>query len=56
MLQPFLFGIETDFNFLNTSPTAHDIETFPVGTETTSLESSIDWFGTLRGRLGFVGP
>jgi outer membrane immunogenic protein len=51
----FVFGIETDFNYLNTSPTAFDIETFAGGlTETTSLESSIDWFGTLRGRLGFV--
>jgi outer membrane immunogenic protein len=50
----FVFGIETDFNYINTSPTAYDIEVFGVGTETTSLESSIDWFGTVRGRLGFV--
>jgi outer membrane immunogenic protein len=53
---PFVFGIETDFNYLNTSPTALDIE--PPGLsglpETTSLESSIDWFGTLRGRAGYV--
>ena len=53
---PFVFGIETDFNYLNTSPTALDIE--PPGPgglpETTSLESNIDWFGTLRGRAGFV--
>ncbi len=49
-----LFGIEADINYLNSSPTALDIEVFPVGTETTSLESSIDWFGTLRGRLGYI--
>jgi outer membrane immunogenic protein len=49
-----LFGIEADFNYLNSSPTAHDIEVFAAGIETTSLESSIDWFGTLRGRLGYV--
>jgi outer membrane immunogenic protein len=50
-----VFGIEADFNYLNSSPTAFDIETFAGGlTETTSLESSIDWFGTLRGRLGFM--
>jgi outer membrane immunogenic protein len=50
----FVFGIETDFNFINADPTAHDIEVFPVGIETTSLESSMDWFGTLRGRLGYA--
>jgi outer membrane immunogenic protein len=49
-----VFGIETDFNYINTSPTAYDIEVFPAGTETTSLESSMDWFGTLRGRLGYA--
>ena len=52
---PFVFGIETDFNYLDTSPTAFDIEPdLGVGTETTSLESSINWFGTLRGRAGYV--
>ena len=53
---PFVFGIETDFNYLDTSPTAFDRE--PPGgggfPETTSLESSINWFGTLRGRAGYV--
>lgn len=49
-----LFGVETDINYLSSSPTALDIEVFPVGTEITSLESSVDWFGTLRGRFGFV--
>jgi outer membrane immunogenic protein len=51
----FVFGIETDFNYLGTSPTAYDIEVFPgVGTETSAFESSMDWFGTLRGRLGIA--
>jgi outer membrane immunogenic protein len=51
---PLVFGVEADFNFLNTSPTAFDIEVFPAGTETTALDSSIDWFGTLRARLGYM--
>ena len=53
---PFVFGVETDFNYMDTSPTALDIEPpGPTGlVETTSLESSIQWFGTLRGRAGYV--
>lgn len=52
---PLVFGIEADFNYINTSPTAFDIETGPTAlTETTSLESSIDWLGTVRGRAGYV--
>ncbi len=41
---------------MDTSPTALDIEPpGPTGlVETTSLESSIQWFGTLRGRAGYV--
>ena len=49
---PFVFGVETDINFLNTSPTAFDIE--PPAAPTVSLESKMDWFGTLRGRAGIV--
>jgi outer membrane immunogenic protein len=52
----FVFGVETDFNYLNSSPTAIDFEPgvggFPP--EITALKSNIDWFGTLRGRAGFV--
>ena len=51
---PFVFGIETDFNYLDTSPTGLDIEPGPVATETASLESNMNWFGTLRGRAGYV--
>ena len=51
-----VFGIETDLNYLGASPTAFDRE--PPGPsglpETTSLESRMDWFGTLRARAGFV--
>jgi outer membrane immunogenic protein len=51
---PFVFGIEADSNYADTSPTGHDIEPGPTETETTSLESNINWFGTLRGRAGYV--
>jgi outer membrane immunogenic protein len=52
---PLVFGVETDFNYLNSSPTAFDIETGPTGnTETTSLKSRMNWFGTLRARAGYV--
>jgi outer membrane immunogenic protein len=51
---PFVFGVEADFNYADTSPTGRDIEVGPVATETTSLESNINWFGTLRGRAGYV--
>jgi len=50
----FVFGIEADFSYINTSPAARVTEVFPIGTDITTLESSMDWFGTLRGRLGFV--
>ena len=53
---PLVFGIEADFNYLNSKPRASDVEP-PGGSglpETTNLESSIDWFGTLRGRAGYV--
>ncbi len=53
---PFVFGIETDFNYLDTSPTALDSEPpGPAGlAETTSLRAGWTWFGTLRGRAGYV--
>lgn len=54
--RPFVFGVEADFNYLGTDPTAYDIEPGVSGnpTETTSLESKIDFFGTLRARIGYV--
>ena len=51
----FAYGIEADFNYLDTSPTAFDIATGPTAlTETTSMQSRMDWFGTLRARAGVV--
>jgi outer membrane immunogenic protein len=52
--QRFVFGIEADFNYINTSPTASTSEVFAAGTDITTQESSMDWFGTVRGRAGFV--
>jgi outer membrane immunogenic protein len=52
---PYLLGMEADFNYLNASSTAFDIETGPTGlNETTSLRSRMDWFGTLRVRAGYL--
>ena len=52
---PLVLGIEADLSYLNASPTALDIETGPTGlNETTSLNSKMDWFGTLRARVGHV--
>jgi outer membrane immunogenic protein len=51
----FAYGIEADFNYLNTSPTAYDIATGPTAlTETARMESRMVWFGTLRARAGIV--
>jgi outer membrane immunogenic protein len=51
-----VFGIEADFNYLDGSPTAFDRQPPGLGgfPDTTSLDSTINWFGTLRGRAGFV--
>ncbi len=51
----FLLGLETDFNWLNSSPTGYDIEIGPTGlTETAALTSKMDWFGTTRVRAGYL--
>lgn len=54
-----LYGVETDFNYFGTD-TESDIAVCgsspcggPIGSA--SFRSSIDWFGTLRGRVGLVG-
>lgn len=54
-----LFGVETDFNYYGTN-TESDVDVCatpgcgaPIGSA--SFQSSMDWFGTLRGRLGLVG-
>jgi len=53
-----VFGLETDFNYFGTN-TRSDVDICgsspcgaPVGSG--SFRSSMDWFGTLRGRLGLV--
>jgi outer membrane immunogenic protein len=53
---PVVIGIETDFNYLDSSPTAFDRQPpGPGGSpETGSYLSDIDWFGTLRARAGYV--
>jgi len=52
---PFVLGLETDFNFLGGSPSAADGMVGPGGlTETTTLKSDVDWFGTLRARVGYA--
>ena len=43
----FLIGIETDFNWVDLDAT----NAFPGPVHT---HTSIDWFGTVRGRLGYV--
>ena len=51
----FLLGLETDFNWLNTSPTGFDVEVGPTGlTETAALNSDMRWYGTTRIRLGYL--
>jgi outer membrane immunogenic protein len=51
-----LFGVETDFNYYGTD-TETGVECPTCGSTplSASFQSSMDWFGTLRGRLGLVG-
>jgi outer membrane immunogenic protein len=51
---PFVFGLETDINYLDTHPTSFDIESSPTGTDSASFKSRMDWFGTVRARAGVV--
>jgi len=41
-----VLGVEADFNYLNTEPTAYD--------DTVTVQSNIDWFGTVRARAGIA--
>lgn len=41
-----VFGVETDFNYIDTGPTS--------GEDTVTVESSMDWYGTVRARGGIV--
>jgi outer membrane immunogenic protein len=44
-----VFGIESDFNYLDT-----DVNSSYPPPDPSYLKSSIDWYGTLRARLGLV--
>lgn len=52
---PAVFGLETDLQYANIAGSASTTTTvgfFP--TITTSAQTKVDWFGTLRPRLGFT--
>jgi outer membrane immunogenic protein len=42
----FVFGVETDFNYINTDPSS--------GEDTVTVQSNLDWFGTVRARGGIA--
>jgi outer membrane immunogenic protein len=54
----WLVGIETDFNGSSLKGTGNStsfVQTAPaVFTQTVSVHQTVDWYGTLRGRLGFL--
>ena len=55
----FVAGIEADFNYIDLDSRRTGSTTIPLGsfgsaTESLSGRNSIDWFGTVRGRLGFL--
>jgi outer membrane immunogenic protein len=51
MLSPlWVFGFETDFQGSTQKGTA----SASIGTDTLRVEDKLDWFGTVRARLGFV--
>jgi len=50
-----VIGAETDFNFLGFDDSTHRTRRIDgFGTFDTNLSLQADWFGTLRGRLGFA--
>ena len=52
----WLVGIETDFNGSGLKGTGNSTSVLVTGvaSETVSVQQAIDWYGTLRGRLGFL--
>lgn len=57
--QSWLVGVETDFDWsrirgAGTSNFLIDPLNFPPGTSSFSVNQNVDWFGTIRGRLGWM--
>ena len=56
----WLLGLEADFNFSGmsgqaTGPTSFSLNTpAVVGTQSTAAAQSTDWYGTVRGRAGYL--
>ena len=55
----WLLGLETDFSFAGMSGTASGTSFFAASpvltqTQTTTAQQSTDWYGTVRGRLGWL--
>lgn len=49
---PFVYGVETDFQAGNISGSTSNINPFNTW-DTYGYKSQLDWWGTLRGRLGY---
>jgi outer membrane immunogenic protein len=51
----WVLGLETDFSFAGMSGTASGTS-LPLGgfSQTTTAQQSTDWYGTVRGRLGWL--
>jgi outer membrane immunogenic protein len=50
----FVLGIEADISAANVSGRASATSTEPLGTESTTSEQDTEWYGTVRGRLGWL--
>jgi outer membrane immunogenic protein len=53
----FVYGLEGDINYNgwnNTTNNIYNLAAPLVGTLTTAVNSKLDWFGTVRGRLGIA--
>jgi outer membrane immunogenic protein len=49
-MDSIVFGLEADFNYLGFD----ESEDFVLGAATASVDFKADWFGTVRGRIGFA--
>src|SRR5262249_53711034 len=54
-IENWVFGAETDFNFTDFNDSSHRTgDIAGIGTFDSDLSLKANWFGTLRGRLGFA--